>query len=289
MGLFIFLGLAGVFIAVFFLNYYGKQWKSPEKGGFPPLWRKPLQEKVAFYNSLSEEEKEHFEYKVEEFLLNHKITGVGVEIDITDKLLVSASAVIPIFKFDDWRYDNLFEVLVYPDHFDENFNTEGDGRSILGMVGTGYMEGKMILSRKALHHGFSNEKDKKNTAIHEFVHLVDKMDGKVDGIPALLLEKQYALPWLDMISQKMEEIYAEKSDINPYGGTNQAEFFAVASEYFFENPKALQRKHPKLYDMMEEIFEHDMAEREQELKKTNLSRNAPCICGSGKKYKHCCG
>jgi len=275
-------------IGVYFLLRRKKKWQTPA-GNFPPLWRKILAEKVAFYNSLDADEKEHFEYKVEEFLLNHKITGVGVDIDKTDKLLVSASAVIPIFKFADWRYDNLFEVLVYPDRFSEDFATEGEGRNILGMVGTGYMEGKMILSQKALHNGFANEKDKKNTAIHEFVHLVDKMDGMVDGIPEMLLEKQYAIPWLDLINQKIDDIYKEQSDINPYGATNKAEFFAVASEYFFETPKTLQQKHPKLYELLEEIFEHDMADREQELKSMKTGRNAPCLCGSGKKYKHCCG
>ncbi|MTI30180.1 zinc-dependent peptidase, partial [Xanthovirga aplysinae] len=282
--LFIFIGLIGVPVSLFYFFKIRKNWKSPS-GNFPPQWRKILSEKVAFYNSLNEKEKVHFEYKVEEFLLNHRITGVSMTIDKTDKLLVSASAVIPIFKFPDWRYDNLFEVLIYPDHFNANFSTEGKDRNILGMVGTGYMEGKMILSQKALHHGFANENDKKNTAIHEFVHLVDKMDGRVDGIPEILLEKQYTIPWLDLMNKKIGEIYAEKSDINPYGATNQAEFFAVSSEYFFEHPKALQRKHPKLYALLEEIFEHDMTEREQELKNTKISRNAPCLCGSGKKYK----
>ena len=67
------------------------------------------------------------------------------------------------------------------------------------MVGTGYMDGKMVLSKPALHHGFVNDSDKKNTAIHEFVHLIDKFDGSVDGIPALLLEKQYIFADLDLL------------------------------------------------------------------------------------------
>ncbi|MGK0390534.1 MAG: Mlc titration factor MtfA (ptsG expression regulator), partial [Maribacter sp.] len=58
----------------------------------------------------------------------------------------------------------------------------------------GYMEGKMILSKPALHHGFDNGTDKRNTAIHEFIHLIDKMDGNIDGIPTLLIERPYMLP-----------------------------------------------------------------------------------------------
>jgi len=136
------------------------KWKVP-KEPFPTDWKIILNRYVSFYNSLSGEEKNRFEYKVQEFLLNCRITGIDTSIDTTDKLLVASSAVIPIFQFN------------------ENFETDGSDRGILGMVGSGYMEGKMILSKPALRHGFKNESDKKNTAIHEFVHLIDKTDGSV--------------------------------------------------------------------------------------------------------------
>lgn len=69
------------------------------------------------------------------------------------------------------------------------------------MVGTGYMDGKMILSKEALLHGFENTSDKKNTAIHEFTHLIDKRDGVIDGITSALLDKQYVLPWMDYMDK----------------------------------------------------------------------------------------
>lgn len=257
--------------------------------GFPPKWRVILSQKVAFYNALSAEEKQQFEHKVQDFLLNHRITGVDVEVDVVDRLLVAASAVIVIFKFDNWRYTTLDEVLLYPNSFNHQFETAGSERAILGMVGTGYMNGKMILSKEALHHGFSNATDKHNTAIHEFVHLLDKEDGAVDGIPSALLEKQYVIPWLDMVKKKMDDIYDGKSDINPYAGTNKEEFFAVTSEYFFERPALLQQKHPELYKLLEEIFDHPMSERELLLSRSTIGRNDPCPCGSGLKYKKCCG
>ncbi|MEA1876874.1 MAG: zinc-dependent peptidase [Bacteroidota bacterium] len=173
--------------------------------------------------------------------------------------------------------------------FNDKFETSGPDRRILGMVGTGYMDGKMVLSKPALHHGFVNESDKKNTAIHEFVHLIDKFDGSGDGVPALLLEKQYVIPWLDLINKKIEEIFDNESDINPYGGTNRQEFFAVASEYFFERPKLLVRKHPVLYNLLEIIFNQDMTARDLNKKKLSIGRNSPCPCNSGLKFKKCCG
>ena len=285
----IYLILIVVLIVILFVKASHKdKWKAATKP-FPPSWRIILAQKVSFYNSLNEQEKNRFENKIQAFLLNCRITGIDTEIDTTDKLLVAGSAVIPIFAFDDWKYTNLYEVLIYPGMFNEKFETAGKGRRILGMVGSGYMEGKMILSKKALHDGFQNETDKKNTAIHEFVHLVDKIDGKIDGIPTALLKKQYAIPWLDLINQKIAQIYANSSDINPYGATNRQEFFAVTSEYFFERPKLLKKNHPKLYDLLEEIFEQKMTTRNLKKSKLKLGRNSPCPCGNGLKFKKCCG
>lgn len=264
------------------------RWKTPDEP-FPAKWRIDLSQHVLFYNALSEEEKRWFEFKVQEFLLNCRITGIQTSVDTTDKLLVASSAVIPIFEFRNWKYSNVNEVLLYPSEFNEKFETEGEDRHILGMVGTGYMDGKMILSKPALKHGFRNESDKKNTAIHEFVHLIDKSDGAIDGVPLLLLEKQYAIPWIDLIDKKMDEIYDDKSDINPYGGTNRGEFFSVVSEYFFERPKQLEKQHPELYALLEQIFNQDMASKNLQVKNGKIGRNSPCPCNSGLKFKKCCG
>ncbi|WP_300357865.1 zinc-dependent peptidase [Fluviicola sp.] len=274
-------------------NSYNKvanpKWKVPQET-FPLQWRELLNREVLFYYSLDSAEKARFEYKVQEFLLNCRITGVKTDVDLRDKLLVASSAIIPVFGFDSWKYSNIREVLLYPAMFDENYQFEGESdRMILGMVGNQNMEGIMILSKEALRLGFKNESDKQNTAIHEFVHLIDKSDGEIDGVPKLLMERQYALPWINLITKEMEHIYERKSDINPYGGTNRAEFFSVVSEYFFERPKLLEEKHPELYTLLEKIFNQKMSDRLLTSKKNVIGRNDPCVCNSGEKFKHCCG
>lgn len=216
-----------------------------------------LENNIAFFRRLNTNEKQQFENEIREFLSYVRITGVDTPIDDLDRIFVAASAVIPVFAFPEWKYYNLREVLLYSDAINTKFQTEGEGRNILGMVGTGYMERKMLLSKFALQQGFKNESDKNNTAIHEFVHLIDKADGDTDGIPNQLLTKQYTIPWLDMTYQQMQEILKGKSDINLYGATNKAEFFAVVSEYFFERPDLLQQKHPELYNLLQEIFKQD--------------------------------
>ena len=70
---------------------------------------------------------------------------------------------------------------------------------------------------------------------------------------------EYVVPWLHMLHQEMHKIEAGKSDISPYALTNEAEFFAVASEYFFEKPDQFKVKHPNLYDQLSLIFAQDPA------------------------------
>lgn len=264
------------------------KWLVPSQP-FPEAWRKVLRDEVAYYGSLDPEEQKRFEYKVQEFLLNCRITGIQTKVELVDKLFVASSAVIPIFGFDSWRYTNIREVLLYPTMFNKDYDFEGGGRNILGMVGNKNMEGVMILSQQALRQGFRNETDKQNTAIHEFVHLLDKSDGDVDGIPKLLLEKQYAIPWIHSMNEEIERIAKGKSDINPYGATNKAEFFSVISEYFFERPDLLEQKHPELYQLLEQIFNQDMADRKRHRPTPAIGPKQACVCESGKPFKACCG
>lgn len=222
----------------------------------PPLSikGKDLYDNINFYKKLNDTDKLRFKKEVEDFLQYVTITGVKITVTDIDRIMVAASAVIPVFAFPGSKYPNLKEVLLYADTFNHEFQSEGNNREILGMVGTGDMEGKMLLSKPALEEGFNNRTDKRNTAIHEFVHIIDKLDGNTDGVPQLLLDKQYVIPWLNMIHGEMEKIKEGNSDIDAYGYTNKSEFFAVAAEYFFERPDLFKTKHPTLFTMMQKIF-----------------------------------
>ena len=252
---FVILG-ALIFFGIFLARPKAKKGATPE-GNDIDVNDVILSDNIAFFRTLNKEKQRQFEADVKEFLGLVKITGINTTASNLNRILVAASAVIPVFAFPDWKYANLQEVLLYPDTFNADFKTEGGDRNILGMTGSGYMEGKMLLSKNALELGFKNDTDKTNTAIHEFVHLLDKADGDIDGVPKQLLDKQYVIPWLDMVYQQMKEILKGKSDINPYGATNKAEFFAVASEYFFERPDLLEKKHPELYRLLQQIFKQD--------------------------------
>jgi hypothetical protein len=226
---------------------------------FPAPWQAFLKKKVKFYEELSPEDQRRFEFSVLQFFEDVTITGVEISLTDNDRLLVAASATIPIFGFPNWRYHNLNEVLLYDGTFNHDYQTEGEDRNILGMVGTGAMQRMMILSRQALQQGFEDQHGKTNVGIHEFVHLLDKADGDTDGIPEVLMERPYIIPWLKEMHKEIQEIKDQDSDINPYGATNQAEFLSVSAEYFFSQPHFFEKNHPELFELMEKIFRQDLS------------------------------
>lgn len=240
---------------------------------------------VDFYRSLSDSDRRSFNQRVKLFLDTTDITGSNVEVTDVDRLLVAAGAIIPVWAFPEWHYFNLQEVILVPGAFNEASEFGKTDSTIEGMVGSGALTGRMILSQQALHYGFSNSQDKRNVAIHEFAHLIDMADGDCDGFPERLTEYAYSIPWFDQIGRKIQEMNEAKSNINAYGGTNSIEFFAVASEYFFERPTMFQRKHAELYKLLSHFYQQDVASIKRE---TKIRKKAPCPCQSGKRYKHCC-
>lgn len=247
-----FLALLIITLAALGVAFYKKPLK---KVSLPADYKSILEQHVAYYRSLDDPGKHRFEEKIKEFLGYIRIHGVDTEVDGLDRLLVASSAVIPIFGFPEWRYYNLRDVLLYKDDFNiETFSTTGTSRDTLGMVGNGPLQMEMILSKPALHAGFRDSLNKENTGIHEFVHLLDKEDGSVDGLPEALLEKKYTLPWLRLMATSIAAIGTGQSDINIYGAKNEAEFFAVAAEYFFQRPELFKERHPELYKAMTHIF-----------------------------------
>jgi hypothetical protein len=228
--------------------------KTKEVVPLPENFREILNDYVKFYRQLDEDAKEKFEDRAAHFLSAVQVTGVNAVIEDLDRVLIAAGAIIPVFAFPDWQYMNLHEVLVYPGTFNEDYDQSGSERHIAGMVGSGAMQNVMIISKWQLRQGFIHNESTHNTAIHEFAHLIDKMDGTVDGIPEIILERKFIPAWVNVMNATIQRMKMQALDIDPYGATNQAEFFAVISEYFFERPDLLKANHPQLFEMLERIY-----------------------------------
>lgn len=224
------------------------------KGSLPDNYEELLNGYVKFYRNLDDEGKRRFEKRMEQFLSSVKITGVNAEVEDLDRILIASAAIIPVFAIPDWQYINLHEVLLYPGAFNADFDQSGSDRNIAGMVGTGPMQHMMVITKWQMRQGFINDRDTHNTAIHEFAHLVDKMDGTLDGVPEIILERRYTQQWSELMLSTIASMKKYGSDIDMYATTNTAEFFAVMSEYFFEQPRQLKNYHPDLYEMLSLIY-----------------------------------
>jgi Mlc titration factor MtfA (ptsG expression regulator) len=220
----------------------------------PDNFRELLTDYVKFYRLLDEKGKEKFEKRIEQFLSAVKITGVNAVVEDLDLLFIASGAIIPVFEISDWQYINLHEVLLYPGAFNEDFDQGGSDRPIAGMVGSGAMQHVMIITKWQLRQGFINGNSVHNTAIHEFVHLIDKMDGTLDGIPEIILERKYTERWKNLMDTTISLMKNYGSDIDPYGSVSPVEFYAVISEYYFEQPDLLKTNHPDLYEMLVKIY-----------------------------------
>ena len=256
---------------------------------FPDTWEKVLQSHVAFFRALPDPGKERFRQLVKIFLDEVRITGIETEVDDTVRVLVAASAAIPIFGFDDWEYHRLGEVLIYPRSFSEDYQTTGGpDENVGGMVGMGRLRGVMILSKPWLIDGFDNPSTSTNVGVHEFAHLVERQDTE-DGLPSEV-PWQAVKEWVRYVARELAHPSKNRSYIRDYAYTNDHEFFATLAEYFFNSPELLKQKDPRLYEMLQNIFHQDTASL---LKQTfahgsRYDPNAPCPCRSGKKFKICC-
>ena len=165
-----------------------------------------LDSRVPYYRGLDAATKDRFRLLTAIFLDETAVTGAGCEIDDLTRVLIAASAVIPILGFPDWEYSTLREVLVKPGEFvartrasDENVD------EMLGMVDNrgGTFHGTLILSKEDLIRGFSATHDKMHVGIHEFAHLIDEGDGAIDGIPAWLPRKLIR-DWMALVSRQLD-------------------------------------------------------------------------------------
>ncbi|MDE3018130.1 MAG: zinc-dependent peptidase [Nitrospirota bacterium] len=257
---------------------------------FPADREQILRGHVAFFEALDEAGKARFRQLVQIFLDEVQITGIRTEVDETIRVLVAASAAIPIFGFHDWEYHRLREVLIYPDSFDDAYrSTGGSDANILGMVGLHHLSGVMILSKPALLAGFAHPSGKHNVGVHEFAHLVEK-EASEYGLPSEV-PWMVVRQWVRYVARELARPSRHRAHVAPYAYTKEHEFFAVLAEYFFTSPELLKRRDPVLYAMLRDMFHQNTASLLPLVppRRQGVGRNAPCPCGSGKKYKACCG
>lgn len=222
---------------------------------FPEPWRAQLLAAYDHYERLPPPWRARFEDDVRLFLLDKRITGVGIEVDDDLRLLVAASAVTLSLGWDDFDWSVLTEVLLYPENFDRDYGFEQ-----ADLAGQAHPWGTVILSVPALYESFEYPDDSFHVGLHEFAHLVDLADdSRMEGIPAGLGEARQR-EWVGIMEAEMARLRrAGRSVIDDYGADEPAEFFAVAVEAFFEASQAVRAEHPTLYTFLAGYFAQDPA------------------------------
>jgi Mlc titration factor MtfA (ptsG expression regulator) len=225
----------------------------------PPAWREVLLREVRFYRSLDPDGRERFERNVRYFLAEQKIEGVaGVEITDEIRLLIAAGAAMLLHGQPEWELPQRHTILVYPGGgFDDKFRCTKRGP----FLGRTYGQGPVIIALDALIAGW-RVPGGDNVALHEFAHLLDMRGARADGIPRML-NPAAAGAWLALVHREMMKVKAHRSLLRAYAAENEAEFFAVAVEYFFERPAELKKRHAELYAALAQFFNQDPAARRQ--------------------------
>jgi MtfA peptidase len=212
---------------------------------------------VPYIYSLVEVEKELFYQKTHEFIKAHTFVGIDTEVTEKDKVLVAASIVMMVFKSNvdlSVKIDKIFlsDKPISAGAF-------GSKQKAAGFVRQSNLGTDIYLSKFHLIHGFKNMDDNKNVGVHEFAHFIDGLDGKIDGFPMVLLSSEDVVVWNLLAQKYMGIIDAGDTLIDRYATKNRSEFFAVVSEFFFENPFLMEKKYPELYAFLTKIYGTDLA------------------------------
>jgi len=219
----------------------------------PARLRAFLLESYDHYERMDPAWRARFEDDVRLFLAETRITGIGIEATDELRLLVAASAVTLSVGWPEYEWDQLTEVLLYPDDFDRDYAFGGDERS-----GETHPWGTVILSVPSLHESFEVPDDAYHVGIHEFAHLLDVDQTHFDGIPVGLSRDQ-AREWVAVAEKEMERLRHGRSAFDDYGAHDPVEFLGVAVEAFFEIPQRVRRRHPEVYAILSEYFRQDPA------------------------------
>lgn len=234
---------------------------------FPPQWREILARNVPALATLDDAERASLEDKVRIFLAEKSIEGCG-GLELTDEVRVTIAAqacVLLLHLEGDDVFPTVESVIVYPSTYKDPraFRPGGIVVEDQPLLGEAHSRGAIVLAWDAVKRGAHG--GAKNLVLHEFAHALDQEDGLADGTPVLPSFEMYR-PWARVLGAEYRELAAElhaghETSLDPYGATNAAEFFAVATEAFFGKPAELQREHPALYEQLRAFYRQDPASR----------------------------
>jgi Mlc titration factor MtfA (ptsG expression regulator) len=248
--------------------FKGRRRKRIASQPFPAEWLAILARNVPLYGRLPEADRAELKRHILVFLAEKQFEGCG-GLTITDEIRVTIAAhacVLLLHRTTDY-YPGLKAILVYPNAYVvEDVYREADGMVLGGRdirLGESWRRGSVVLSWDDVRQSAADIRDGQNVTFHEFAHQLDSSGGRGDSTPVLRNRSTF-IAWARALEEDYEKFqrdlrYGRAEVLDEYGATDPAEFFAVATEYFFEKAKDLQRVYPRLYEELKRFYQQDPA------------------------------
>jgi Mlc titration factor MtfA (ptsG expression regulator) len=233
---------------------------------FPPLWNAIIENNLPIYLHLSPAERRRLQGHIQVFLAEKQFIGcAGLQVTEEMKLAIAAVACLLLLNERGEYFPKLRSILIYPSTYFVN-ETVATGNYIVeerrvARLGESWTHDQVILSWEQVEQDTRNWRDGHNVVLHEFAHQLDQEDGKAEGVPILQRNSDYPI-WAQVMAEEYQQLCNDvqrgvKTVMDSYGATNPAEFFAVATETFFEKPQQLLKKHPPLYELLQRYYQLD--------------------------------
>lgn len=257
--------LAVIGFSVFYLFFY-RGWRRERQlqQPFPTYWREILQSRVPVYDRLPPELRRQLEQHIQLFLAEKSFYGCdGFEVDDNVRLTIAGHACLLIVARSFSDFDEVSSILVYPDAYHVR-DIESDGivvsESNQIRSGEASSHGQVVLAWAQCEEGAVNPAGQHNVILHEFAHQLDYLDGTADGAPPL--SGKQARHWQETMTRAYENLrhslhHHRKPWLDPYGATEPAEFFAVLTEAFFQQPDHLKAEQPEVYEVLRGFYRLD--------------------------------
>lgn len=233
---------------------------------FPPEWVEILERNIQVYRNLPMPLRLQLRLLIKQFLHQKNFSGAA-GLEITDEIRVTIAAQACMLQLNRRGdlYPKLRYIVVYPSAFVVS-RAQSDDSGVVsqqerGLLGESWQNGKVILAWDDVLQGARNFVDGRNVVLHEFAHQLDSESGLANGAPLLAGESSYR-SWASALSHEFVELQKDTrigrhSLMDHYGATNPAEFFAVATETFFEKPAQMAEHHAELFEVLSRYYRID--------------------------------
>ncbi|MEA3501858.1 MAG: M90 family metallopeptidase [Actinomycetota bacterium] len=238
---------------------------------FPDEWRVLLETDMAHWRWLGDDERTNLERLIKGFLFDKRFEWVnGLKQSDEIEVLVAASACLLILGLEKAYYRDVTSIIMYPSQ------TTMKGRrsapeaaglatdAIVPILGEAMLHGPVLIAWDSAKRSAGRASTGRNVVYHEFAHKIDMADGSIDGLPPMAKSRRDR--WEEVCRREYEVLRSGSSDaplLDAYGAVNRAEFFAVATEFFFDRPVEMATHEGDLYQVLSEFYRQDPAERER--------------------------